>query len=93
MGAVGRDAAREWILGRFAFSWFAVDPSAQGAGVGGALYDAILARARPARAWLVTHGDGSRAREMYDRRGWHELGRAELGWVPGERAIMGLAPR
>ena len=91
--AVGPEAAREWILGRFAFSWFAVDPQVQGTGLGGALYDAVLARVRPSRAWLVTHGDGSRAREMYDRRGWRELGRAELGWVPGERAVMGLALR
>jgi GNAT superfamily N-acetyltransferase len=90
LGAVGHRAAREWVLGQFAFCWFAVHPDAQGQGMGAALYDAVLAGVQTPRAWLVTHGDGSRAREMYDRRGWQELARAELGWVPGERAVLGL---
>jgi len=91
MGAVGEPLAREWILGSFAFCWFAVAPEAQGRGVGGALYDALMARVRTERAWLVTHGEDSTGRAMYDRRGWRELARAELGWVPGERAVLGLA--
>ena len=90
LGAVGREAAREWILGQFAFCWFAVHPDAQGQGTGAALYDAMMARVRTPRAWLVTHGECSPARGMYDRRGWEELARAELGWVPGERAVLGL---
>jgi GNAT superfamily N-acetyltransferase len=90
LGAVGPQAAREWVLGQFAFCWFAVHPAVQGQGTGTALYDAVMARVRTPRAWLVTHGDGSPARDMYDRRGWTELARAELGWVPGERAVLGL---
>jgi GNAT superfamily N-acetyltransferase len=89
--AVGADAAREWILGQFAFCWYAVAPGAQNGGIGGALYETIMARVTTRRAWLVTHGEPSRARDMYDRRGWRELARAELGWVPGERAVMGIA--
>jgi len=88
--AVGDAAARRWILGQFAFCWFAVTPEAQGTGVGRDLYDAVMARVGTPRAWLVTHGDPSPARAMYDRRGWRELARAELGWVPGERAVLGL---
>jgi GNAT superfamily N-acetyltransferase len=90
LAAVGPEAASEWVLGQFAFCWFAVDPAAQGQGAGGALYDAVMARVRTPRAWLVTHGEDSLARAMYDRRGWRELARAELGWVPGERAVLGL---
>jgi len=90
LDAVGPELAREWILGQFAFCWFAVAPGAQGTGIGAALYDAVVSRVRTPRSWLVTHGDDSRAREMYDRRGWRELARAELGWVPGERAVLGL---
>lgn len=90
LDAVGLVAAREWILGKFAFCWFAVAPTAQGQGLGGALYAALLERVAAPRAWLVTHGAGSAARGMYDRRGWRELARADLGWIPGERAIMGL---
>ena len=91
IGAVGHECAREWILGQFAFCWYAVSPDAQGAGIGGQLYDTMMERVHTPRSWLVTHGEPSRAREMYDRRGWRELARAELGWVPGERAVMGLA--
>ena len=88
--AVGPGVAEEWILGQFAFCWYAVAPGHQRQGTGRALYDAMLARVRAPRAWLVTHGEDSLAREMYDRRGWRELARAELGWVPGDRAVMGL---
>jgi len=90
LAAVGPEAAERWILGQFAFCWFAVTPEAQGTGVGAALYDAAMGQVRTSRAWLVTHGDPSVARAMYDRRGWRELARAELGWVPGERAVLGL---
>jgi len=88
--AVGDEAAARWVLGQFAFCWFAVSPEAQRTGLGVALYDAVMAQVLAPRAWLVTHGDPSVARAMYDRRGWRELARAELGWVPGERAVMGL---
>jgi ribosomal protein S18 acetylase RimI-like enzyme len=91
MAAVGPARAQAWILGQFAFCWFAVDPAVQGQGVGGALYRTVMERVTAERAWLVTHGSGSTAREMYDRRGWRELARAELGWVPGERVIMVLS--
>jgi len=67
-----------------------VVPEAQGSGVGAALYDAVMGQVATPHAWLVTHGDPSLARGMYDRRGWFELARAELGWVPGERAVLGL---
>ncbi len=90
LAAVEREGAERWILGQFAFCWFAVVPEAQGMGIGGALYDAVMRHVATPRAWLVTHGDPSPARAMYDRRGWREIARAELGWVPGERAVMGL---
>ena len=88
--AVKPEVASEWVFGQFAFCWFAVSPEAQGSGIGGALYDRVMRRVRTPRAWLVTHGADSTARGMYDRRGWFELARAELGWVPGERAILAL---
>ena len=93
LDAVGREAAERWVLGQFAFCWFAVVPDAQGSGLGAELYDAVMSRVGTPRAWLVTHGDPSLARDMYDRRGWGELARAELGWVPGERAVLGLEVR
>ena len=88
--AVRLEVAREWVLGQFAFCWFVVLPEVQGEGTGGELYDAVMERVRTPRAWLVTHGDDSTARGMYDRRGWFELARAELGWVPGHRAVLAL---
>lgn len=88
--AVGIGAARTWILGQFAFCWFAVIPDAQGEGTGGRLYEAAMDRVRTPGAWLVTHGEPSVARSMYDRRGWFELARAPLGWVPGDRAVLAL---
>ena len=88
--AVRPEVAHRWVLGQFAFCWFAVAPEAQGQGLGGRLYEAVMERVSTPRAWLVTHGDSSTARGMYERRGWFELARAELGWVPGERAVLGL---
>ncbi len=43
LAAVGPDRAGEWILGQFAFCWFAVLPQLQGLGVGSRLYDAVMA--------------------------------------------------
>jgi GNAT superfamily N-acetyltransferase len=90
LDSVGDEASREWILGQFAFCWFAVAPEAQGTGVGAALYDAVLEQVRAPRAWLVTHGEASTARGMYDRRGWERAGPGGARVGAGRAAVLGL---
>jgi ribosomal protein S18 acetylase RimI-like enzyme len=49
----------------------AVVEDARGLGIGGQLHDALLARHGCAQALLSTAVSNTRARGMYERRGWH----------------------
>jgi GNAT superfamily N-acetyltransferase len=87
--AVGPAAAETWIRGQCAVGWLAVHEQHRRQGIGGRLYDELLASAGPTRWWLVTHLD-TPARRLYRRRGWVELGRGPLGWHRAERLVLGL---
>jgi ribosomal protein S18 acetylase RimI-like enzyme len=88
--AVGPAAADTWIRGQCAVGWLAVHEQHRRQGIGGRLYDELLASAGPTRWWLVTHDLDTPARRLYRRRGWVELGRGPLGWRSAERLVLGL---
>jgi GNAT superfamily N-acetyltransferase len=87
---VGSQAADAWIRNQFAFGWLAVRHELQGQGIGAGLYAELLSGVRSGRCWLVTHDFDTRARKMYERRGWTELGRGPLGWGGADRLVLGL---
>ena len=64
---------REWLGGHLELVELAVAPEAQGAGLGGALHDAILAGATHSRALLSARRDAPAAWGLYTRRGWTAL--------------------
>jgi GNAT superfamily N-acetyltransferase len=68
------DGSEQWRTGDAMFRFLAVDPGARGRGVGRALFDACLARARAAgkrRMALHTTEWMTTARAMYERAGFH----------------------
>ena len=81
--------SEQWRAGDAMFRFLAVDPSARGRGVGRALFQACLERARAAgrrRMALHTTEWMTTARAMYERAGFHREpeGDAQL---PGVRII------
>jgi GNAT superfamily N-acetyltransferase len=81
--------SEQWRPGDAMFRFLAVDPSARGRGVGRALFQACLERARAAgrrRMALHTTEWMTTARAMYERAGFHREpeGDAQL---PGVRII------
>jgi GNAT superfamily N-acetyltransferase len=74
----------------------AVEPAAQGAGLGAVLYDEAVERLRSAGfasavVWLFA-GDGH-ARGFYERRGWHADGETgTIAEAPALRYRQALAP-
>ena len=67
------DGSEQWRPGDAMFRFLAVDPAARGRGVGRALFDACLARARAAgkrRMALHTTEWMATARAMYERAGF-----------------------
>lgn len=64
---------RSWLTDYFEFVELAVDPSAQGRGIGGSLHDALLASTSHPRAALTTADADTPARHLYARRGWVTL--------------------
>jgi GNAT superfamily N-acetyltransferase len=68
------DGSEQWRPGDAMFRFLAVDPAARGRGVGRALFDACLTRARAAgkrRMALHTTEWMTTARAMYERAGFH----------------------
>jgi GNAT superfamily N-acetyltransferase len=63
----------DWLRDAFEFVEFAVDPQAQGKGVGTRLHDSILLQTDCAHALLSTDSGPNPAHDMYLRRGWVEL--------------------
>jgi ribosomal protein S18 acetylase RimI-like enzyme len=79
--------------GTFDLYWLAVDPAAQGAGVGGALVTAVedRLRARGARLILVetsSRPDYLKTRAFYARRGYTEAARVRDFYAPADDRIM-----
>lgn len=65
--------AEEWVGGHFEFVELAVDPAAQGRGIGAALHDALLSGLPQGKALLSTYHDDRPAPRLYRRRGWRVL--------------------
>ncbi len=66
-----REAGQEhWLDDCFELVEFAVDPSRQGSGVGGRLYDTLFAEVTEPRAMLGTDPPPTVAHTLYTRRGW-----------------------
>lgn len=89
--ARGPDLAARWLENAFEFTEFAVQPEAQGRGVGGRLHDTILAGLPHRTAILSTYQGDSPAVRLYHRRGWQTLV-SDYVFPGGERAylLMGL---
>ena len=65
--------SEQWLGGHLELVELAVLPDAQGAGIGGALHDAVLAGSAEPRALLSARRDAPAAWGLYTRRGWSEL--------------------
>lgn len=79
------ESGEEWVGGHFEVVELAVRPAERGRGLGGALLDALLEGAAPARALLQTDADPTRAaHRLYTARGWEVL-----GTLPDGKAVMG----
>lgn len=61
------------LRGAWALVELAVLPAYQGRAIGGALHDALLAAQPCPRALLSTEVTNTRARALYERRGWRYL--------------------
>jgi len=64
-----------------------VVPALQGQGLGSALLEAVLAHARTRRlprVWLEVRASNGRARSLYARRGFDEVG-VRVGYYPAQR--------
>lgn len=64
-----------------------VEPNAQGRGIGSALHAVLLEwfRHQPARTLWLTTAEVSRARQFYEKHGWHCVGAAGKSEVRYER--------
>jgi len=67
------EVVAEWLGGHFEFVEMAVDPSAQGRGIGQALHNRLLAGLPHRRAMLTTYCDDRAAPRLYRRSGWRLL--------------------
>lgn len=86
-------AASHWLENSFQLVEIAVDPKAQGQGIGGRLHDHLLGGRPQARAVLSTLQAATRAEHLYRTRGWLIL--CEDFYFPGvdrPYQIMGLEP-
>jgi ribosomal protein S18 acetylase RimI-like enzyme len=72
--ALRADQRADWLApGHFEFVELQVAPELEGKGIGGALHDALVVRARGRTAVLSTAVSNERARGFYARRGWETL--------------------
>lgn len=59
-----------WLTDCFEFAEIAVDPKAQGQGIGGRLHDCLLADLSHRTAILSTSQEGTAALRLFRKRGW-----------------------
>jgi GNAT superfamily N-acetyltransferase len=80
-----------WLLNAFQVSEMAVVPAAQRTGIGGRLFDSLLASLSYERALLTTIAADSAAYRLYTKKGWRDLVREfPVPHVPRPYRIMGL---
>lgn len=68
--ALSLPMATHWLRDSFQFVEIAVDPAAQGQGIGGRLHDQLLCGIRQRRALLSTLQADTAAHHLYRARGW-----------------------
>jgi ribosomal protein S18 acetylase RimI-like enzyme len=90
-GALGPRRARQWLAGAFELVEFAVDPPAQGRGLGSRLHDSLLAGLPHPAAVLSTMQADTTALQLYRRRGWVTL--AEDFVFPGGSSVYMIMGR
>jgi ribosomal protein S18 acetylase RimI-like enzyme len=91
--ALRPDRRADWLApGHFEFVELQVAPERERHGIGGALHDALLAKARGRTAVLSTEVSNDRARGFYARRGWETLV-DELAFGEGYPAFVVLGKR
>lgn len=71
--AGGIDLARDWLIGAFQVTEVAVHPMWQGEGIGGQIFDTLVAGLPHARGVLSTMAVESPAQQLYRGRGWQVL--------------------
>ena len=90
-GSLGHDTARRWLTGAFEVCELHVRPAWQGAGLGRALLDRLLAGTAAPVALLTTPDTETRARGFYRTGGWVDLvRRMRFPGDPREFAVLGL---
>jgi broad specificity phosphatase PhoE len=80
----------EWLGGHFEVVELAVEPGAQGRGLGAALMDTLLLDRPHERAVLSTYADDRSAPRLYRRLGWQPLVR---GVLDGDSDLWGIRLR
>jgi ribosomal protein S18 acetylase RimI-like enzyme len=83
-----------WYEEQGAMELVTIDSLRPGRGVGTALIDAVIGKARDARAtrlWLITTNDNVDALRFYQRRGWL-LSALHVGAVEGSRRLKPSIP-
>jgi GNAT superfamily N-acetyltransferase len=88
---LGPEQSERWLSDAFEFVEFAVDPVAQGAGIGSRLHDALLAGLSYRTAVASTPAQDNPALDFYLKRGWKIL-RADFVFRSSDQpsAIIGL---
>ncbi len=81
------EKADRWMRDAFEFVDFAVTPTCQGQGIGGALYRALFAHVRSEVALLYTHQSDTAAYGMYLQKGWEVLAR-DIVFKSGKRFVL-----
>ncbi|MFF8725704.1 GNAT family N-acetyltransferase [Streptomyces sp. NPDC015171] len=87
---LGPGRTAEWLCGAREIDELAVRPAARGAGLAGALLDAVTADAPEGRSWLLTSVRSDQALSFYRRRGWTQATRPS---PDGNGVVVFLGPR
>ena len=77
------------LVGAWTLMLLAVDPDAQGRGLGRSLLRGAVPAG--ADAWLVTRDAATPAQRLYSAEGWTEIGRGPLG-QPGDTSTVLFSP-
>lgn len=74
-------------VGEHHLNWIMLDPGSQGAGIGQAMMDRIIAVAREVQATLVGIAASHKSAPFFARFGAQHISRTEDGWGPGMHRI------
>jgi ribosomal protein S18 acetylase RimI-like enzyme len=72
-GAMGPEAAEQWLTGHFEFAEFGIVPTMQRRGIGTRVYASLFDGMPHRRAVLTVRTENQPARRFYERNGWEAL--------------------